>query len=117
MEITINEICFVVLTAVVPLVLKLLWQYVAVKVSGSKYSDAVNCIFAAVDYTNQVFVDRLKQSGSFDSKAQQDAFTKAKDTALELMEASTVKWLEKTFDCVDSWLEVQIEAAVKEVKR
>ena len=117
MEITINDIFYVVLTVVVPMALKLLWQFVAVKVSNSKYSDAVNCVFAAVDYTNQVFVDSLKQSGSFDSEAQQAAFTRAKDVALELMEASTIKWLEKTFDSVDSWLEIQIEAAVKEVKR
>ena len=117
MEITINDIFYVVLTLVAPMVLKILWQYVAAKVSNSHYAGAVNCVFAAVDYTNQVFVDSLKQSGSFDSEAQKAAFTKAKDVALELMEASTIKWMEKTFDSVDSWLEIQIEAAVKEVKR
>lgn len=117
MEITIKEILYVVLTVILPLALKLLWQYVNAKVAGSRYSDAVNSVFAAVDYVNQVFVDALKQAGCFDDQAQQDAFIKAKDTALELMESNTVSWLEKTFDCVDSWLEVQIEAAVKEVKR
>ena len=117
MEITINDIFYVVLTAVLPMALRLLWQYVAAKVSGRHYADAVNSVFAAVDYVNQVFVDTLKQEGYFDAEAQQDAFIRAKDTALELMEAGTIKWLEKTFDCVDSWLKVQIEAAVKEVKR
>lgn len=117
MEITIRDILYVVLTAVLPMALRLLWQYVAAKVSNSKYADAVNSVFAAVDYVNQVFVDSLKQCGEFDAEAQQWAFAKAKNTALELMETGTIKWLEKTFDCVDSWLEVQIEAAVKEVKR
>jgi hypothetical protein len=117
MEITIKEILYVVLTVISPLALKLLWQYVNAKVAGSRYADAVNCVFAAVDYVNQVFVDALKQAGSFDDQAQQDAFIKAMDTALELMESNTVSWLENTFDCVDSWLVVQIEAAVKEVKR
>lgn len=117
MEVTINDIFYVVLTAVVPVALKLLWQYVAAKVSNSKYADAVNCVFAAVDYTNQVFVDSLKQSGSFDAEAQEAAFFRAKETALDLMEASTIRWLENTFNDIDYWLNVQIEAAVKEVKR
>lgn len=117
MDITTNNILCFALIVLVSVALKLLRQYVSVKVAGSRYADAVNCVFAAVDYVNQVFVDTLKQEGYFDAEAQQDAFRRAKDTALELMEAGTLKWLEKTFDCVDSWLEVQIEAAVKEVKR
>ena len=117
MEITINEILYVVLTVLAPMALKLLWQLASAKVTNTRYADAVNCVFSAVDYTNQVFVDSLKQSGAFDAEAQAVALNKAKDTALELMEANTVAWLDKTFDCVDSWLEVQIEAAVREAKR
>jgi hypothetical protein len=117
MGITPTIIIRFVLIVLASMAVTLLRQYVTAKVSGSRYADAVNCVFAAVDYVNQVFVDALKQAGSFDDQAQQDAFIKAKDTALELMESNTVSWLEKTFDCVDSWLEVQIEAAVKEVKR
>lgn len=117
MEVTINDILYVVLTVIAPMALKLLWQYVSTKIADSRYADALNCVFSAVDYTNQVFVDSLKQSGSFDEQAQLAALTKAKDTALELMKSGTVKWLEKSFTSVDAWLEVQIEAAVKEVKR
>ncbi len=117
METNIKDILYIVLTVLTPMALKLLWQVVSAKVADTRYSEAVNCVFSAVDYTNQVFVDSLKQSGSFDAEAQAAAMKKAKDTALELMEAGTVAWLNNTFDCVDSWLEVQIEAAVKEAKR
>lgn len=117
MDSTIKDILYIVLTVLSPMVFKLLWQVVSAKVADTRYAEAVSCVFSAVDYTNQVFVDALKESGSFDAEAQEDALIKAKNTALELMEASTVAWLERTFDCVDSWLEVQIEAAVKEAKR
>lgn len=117
MDLSINDLLYALLTVVVPVALKLLWQYVAERVSNSKYAEAINCVFAAVDYTNQVFVDSLKSSGSFDAKAQEEAFFKAKETALDIMEAGTIKWLQKTFGSIDYWLEVQIEAAVKEGKR
>ena len=117
MEITTNDILYAVLTIIAPMALKLLWEYVDTKTDNSRYSDAVNSVFAAVVYTNQVFVDSLKEAGSFDAEAQEDAFIKAKNTALELMEEGTRRWLERTFDSMDDWLEVQIEAAVKEVKR
>lgn len=116
MEITMNDILYAVLTIVAPMALKLLWQYVDTKTANSKYSDAVNSVFDAVLYTNQVFVDELKEKGCFDAEAQAAAFTKAKDTALELMEEGTRRWLERTFDSVDAWLEVHIESAVKSVK-
>ena len=114
--VTLNDIFYVVLTAAVPMVLRFIWQYCAAKYADSKYSDAINAVFAAVEYVNQTFVDTLKREGSFDEHAKIRAFTDAKDAALEIMSKSTLAWLEKTHADVDNWLTVQIEAAVKAVK-
>lgn len=114
--ITLNDIFYVVLTAAVPLVLRYLWQFCAAKYADSKYSDAINAVFSAVEYVNQTFVDTLKHEGNFDENAKVKAFCNAKDAALEIMSKSTLAWLEKTHADVDEWLTVQIEAAVKAVK-
>lgn len=115
--ITINDVLYALLTVALPLVLRYVFQYVSAKYADSKYSAAINAVFSAVEYVNQTFVDSLKQSGCFDATAQEAAFVKAKDAALEVMDASTKKWLEKTFTDMDEWLTVQIESAVKAVKK
>ena len=115
--ITLNDILYVVLTAAVPMVLRFLWQYCSAKYADSKYSDAINIVFSVVEAVNQQFVDTLKQEGNFDANAQVKAFTTAKDTVLDLMSKSTLRWLEKNYADVDEWLTVQIEAAVKKAKK
>lgn len=115
-NITINDILYVILTAAVPLVLRYIYQLVSAKVADTEYEKAVIAVFSAVEYVNQTFVDSLKQSGSFDQEAQQHAFNMAKEAALTSMEASTKKWLEKSFMDLDAWMTVQIESAVKGAK-
>lgn len=115
-SITINDILYVVLTAAVPLVLRFIYQLVSAKVEDTRYENAVNAVFSAVEYVNQVFVGDLKESGNFDETAQIQAFQKAKDAALDIMGETVRKWLDKTQVDVDEWLTVQIESAVKAVK-
>lgn len=115
-NITINDILYVLITVALPLVLRYAYQLVSVKVAGTQYANAVNAVFSAVDYVNQTFVDSLKEAGNFDTAAQAVALRKAKDAALETMEAGTRKWLEKSYADLDSWLTVQIESAVKSAK-
>ena len=117
MEITVNDILYVVLTMLAPMALRFIWQLVSAKIADSKYAAAINDIYTAVDFVNQTFVDALKQQGNFDDEAKVYAFTKAKDAALEIMSASTKKWLEKSVVDLDTWLMVQIEAAVKGAKQ
>lgn len=114
--VTLNDIFYVVLTAAVPLALRYLWQYCAAKYADSKYADAINAVFSAVEYVNQTFVDTLKCEGNFDENAKVKAFCNAKDAALEIMSKSTLAWLGKTHTDVDQWLTVQIEVAVKSAK-
>lgn len=114
--VTLNDILYVVLTAAVPLVLRFVYQFISAKVEGTRYGDAIDAVYSAVEYVNQTFVDALKAEGNFDTDAQLKAFDKAKDAALEIMSKSTVDWLERTHIDLDAWLTVQIEAAVKAVK-
>lgn len=111
-----EDILYAIITAVLPIVLRFVWQLVSAKIGESKYASAVDAVFSAVEYVNQTFVDSLKQSGSFDDEAKQRAFEMAKDAALETMQKGTKKWLEKTYVNLDAWFEVQIEGAVKETK-
>lgn len=113
---TINDILYALITVMIPLVLKYVFQLVSLKVADSKYASAVNAVFNAVGYVNQTFVDSLKESGCFDDKAKKLAFEKAKDAAIATMSVSTRKWLEKSIENLDAWLDVQIENAVKASK-
>lgn len=115
-NITINDILYALITVLLPLVLRYVYQLVSIKVSGTQYANAVNAVFAAVEYVNQTYVDALKKEGDFDAESQEFALEMAKDAALDIMEASTYKWLSKSFEDIDGWLDVQIESAVKAVK-
>ena len=115
-NVTINDILYLLLTAAIPLVLRYAYQLVAVKVAGTKYETAVSAVYTAVDFVNQTFVDGLKEAGTFDKNSAAIALEKAKTAALEMMEKSTRKWLEKSYADLDGWLTMQIESAVKGVK-
>lgn len=112
----IKDIFYVLLTVVLPLALRFAYQIVTAKVSGSRYADAVNAVFAGVISVNQTYVDALKAAGEFDTAAQRLALERAKSAALDLMETETIRWLEKAHTDLDAWLTVQIERAVKEMK-
>lgn len=115
-NVNINDILYVLITVALPLVLRYVFQLISAKVADTKYSNAVNAVFSAVEYVNQTFVDALKKEGNFDDDAKVNAFMKAKDAALKTMDAATKKWLEQSYVDLDAWLEVQIESAVKAVK-
>jgi len=118
-NITINDIFYILLTAVVPFVIRYLHQLASAKarvIASGKYTDAVSAVFTAVEFVNQTFVDSLKESGCFDNEAQATALEKAKTAALDIMDASVRSWLEKSHDDIDAWLTAQIEHAVKAVK-
>ncbi|MBR4857134.1 MAG: hypothetical protein IKU94_10995 [Bacteroidaceae bacterium] len=116
MGVTINDILYAVITVVVPLLLPFVFDLVRAKVADWRYAAALNDVFTAVAFVNQTFVDALKEKGCFDDEAQAHAFTKAKDAAMDLMAKSTRAWLEKSVTDLDSWLNMQIEAAVRKAK-
>ncbi len=116
MNVTIQDVLYVFITVMSPLLLRFVWQFVSAKIADSRYAAVLNSIYCAVEYVNQTFVDALKASGSFDKQAQAHALEKAKDAALNLLTESTYNWLEKSVVNLDEWMTVQIEAAVRSAK-
>jgi len=114
--ITIDDVLYVLLTVALPLVLRYAFQFISLKVADANHAAALDAVFNSVEFVNQTFVKALKREGNFDDEAKQIAFEKAKSAALEVMEASTKRWLTKTFSDLDSWLTIQIESAVKNSK-
>lgn len=116
-NITINDIMYAVITVVLPMLLRFVYQLVSAKVTDEKASAALSAVYQAVTYVNQTFVDSLKKSGNFDAEAQKAAFLSAKDAAMGLMDDATIKFIKKSYGDIDKWLDVQIEAAVKDSKQ
>lgn len=117
--VTINQILYILITAVLIPVLTLVGQYVKIKTSGIKNDvirGAINNVWDAVVYVSQVFVDDCKKSGNFDADAQAKAFNMAKTAALDTMSETAKKYIEKYCGDLDEWLKIQIEAAVKGTK-
>ena len=108
---------FFLIYVLVAIALDYLRQWVTAKVADSRYEQAINAVFAAVEYVNQTFVDTLKEYDDFTNHDKLEAYNRAKTAALDAMEKSTIRWIEKSFDDVDTWLKIQIESAVKAVKQ
>ena len=117
--ITINQILYILITAVLLPVLGFVGQYVLTKTEDIKNEtirDAINAVWNAVVYVSQVFVDDCKTSGNFDKDAQVKAFNMAKTAALDMISDNAKKYIEKYCGDLDEWLKIQIEAAVKSNK-
>lgn len=112
-----NEILGVVITAfVIPLItylsneaIKLLKEKVA-ELKIKKASDAVQ---AAVAEVSQTYVDPLKKAGTFAEDTALIAFNKAYELSAQLINDDTQELIASIHNDFDSWLQAQIEAAVK----
>lgn len=78
--------------------------------------EATDAVLQAVTYTAQTYVDSLKDQGKFDKEAQEKAFRKARDVALQLMTEEARRILEDAYGDMSTWLETKIEQTVKEQK-
>ena len=85
--------------------------------TASKYiymaSDAVT---QAVIFTAQTFVDALKSQNAFTLERQLEAFTMARDKALEILGDTAVAALNNIYGDFDAWLETRIEQECWSIK-
>lgn len=72
----------------------------------------LNIIKAAVETTNQRYVDNLKKAGKFDIKAQKEAFKQTFDLTKELLTDEVREILEKQFGKIDTYISTLIEQIV-----
>lgn len=113
----INEILSVIVTAVIiPLVTylgKVAIDFLQAKVDELKIKKAVEATRAAVAEINQEYVDELKAVGNFNAEEKAVAFNKAFELSAQLIDAKTQALIDSTFNNFGSWLQAQIEAAVR----
>ena len=122
-EIIINIISVVVTSIVLPLIsiagAKLI-QFLNSKIKNNKAADllttATTIVINAVRSVFQTYVEALKKKGNFNKDAQIIALTKAKDIALTQMTDEVKDYLVKTYGCLDSWLDTNIEATINILK-
>ncbi len=112
-----NEILSVIITAfVIPLITyiaKVAIELLQEKVAELRIKKAVEATQAAVAEVNQVYVDELKKESNFNAEEKAVAFNKAFELSKQLIGAKTQALIESAFNNFDSWLQAQIEAAVR----
>lgn len=73
-------------------------------------------IVKTVIAVNQTYVDALKQQGSFDKAAQEEAFKRVYEAVLLSLNEEAYEYLNSIFGDLQTYITAQIEAAVKEHK-
>lgn len=113
----------VVLVPAVPILLKILYNFVVAytaekseKIENEKVrgyvNDAVKAVMTAVTSTFQTYVDSLKKQGKFDEEAQKIAFNTARDTALLMLTQDMREAVTTLYGDFDTWLSKTIEQFV-----
>ena len=118
-----RDFLYAIITAAVPVLtvysvkfLKTHFDKAKIETEKSVVSDTINealdLIITVVSSTSQTYVDSLKSSGEFTKESQVEAFNKTKSTILELLSTESKELLATLYTDIDTWLDVQIEAAV-----
>lgn len=76
------------------------------------YQTVVNCVIT----TNQTYVNSLKNSQSFDAKAQKAAFDKTMDAILTILSDDAKNYIRETTGDLNTYLTQLIEAEVNKRK-
>ena len=85
---------------------------------GDKYINmAQDLVVKCVKATNQTYVDSLKKNGAFDQNAWVTAFEKSKNKVIKLLSEAQKEVITEVYGDVESWLNMQIEATVNELKK
>lgn len=123
-EILINIISVIVTSVIIPLITYLglkIKDYLKTKIKNNEINKSIElatqAVTIAVTSIMQTYVDDIKKSGTFTAEAQKQAFTAAKEKALKLITEDTKNAIESIFGGFNEWLETQIEATVKELKK
>ena len=84
---------------------------------ANKYIEMAEAVIVkVVKATNQTYVDSLKKNGAFDQNAWVTAFEKSKNNVLKLLSDAQKEVITELYGDVESWINVQIEATVNELK-
>lgn len=127
LETLFRELVYVTIVVVAPVLttylvklLERVFNKVSVETDTLVINDTINTaldiILSAVMKTSQTYVESLKESGEFTEEAQRKAFEDTKNTILLMLNDETKSLIQSLYNDLDTWLDVQIEAAVKSLK-
>ena len=126
-----NNVLYVVLTAILPVVATYLVNLIKVKIKESNaieeatknedmsnlVKDALADVMDAVLYVNQTYTDALKKQGEFTKEAQEEAFNLAYTEAMNMISDGAKKVIEEMYGSFDKWLVLKIESSVNMAKK
>lgn len=122
-DIFINILSCIVTVIILPLITLLgskLIKWISKKIDDENVEKnlikATNIILDAVKYVLQTYVDNLKKEGKFTKDAQLIAFNKAKEIVILQFNEEIKNYIEDNFGDIDSWIDVQIEASINNLK-
>lgn len=122
------DLLFGVITVALPIVVAALCKYlgqlfdkIGIEIDHLVVKNTINqvleLILKVVQSTSQTYVDSLKASGEFNEEAKKKAFNDTKETILALLNEESKEIIQTLYGDIEAWLNVQIEAAVKESKK
>lgn len=121
------DMLYVVLVAAIPILTNYLVAFLESKKSqiddnkknldfANTLSKALDIVTTTVKYVSQTYVDDLKKQGKFDTVAQEEALKKAIETIQSQLDEDTKELLITAYGDLQTWIRVQIEAAIKDSK-
>ena len=122
-----EKIPYVLIVAVVTLIATFICKYLYTKWNEIKTNiknekirnvidEVVDIVYRAVVQTNQVYVDSLKNSGTFDEEAAKTAFSKTKNTIMNLLSNSMISIITEVYGDFNTYIDTLIESIVNEEK-
>lgn len=122
-----EKIPYVLIAVVVMLVATFICKYLYTKWNEIKTNiknekirnvidEVVDIVYRAVVQTNQVYVDSLKNSGTFDEEAAKTAFSKTKNTIMNLLSNSMISIITEVYGDFNTYIDTLIESIVNEEK-
>ncbi|MGP1488373.1 MAG: hypothetical protein ACTTIX_04160 [Peptoanaerobacter stomatis] len=127
MKIELNTLLVQLLIAIIPILSAFIVRLLNLKASEikqftkntrlNKYIDlAKDIVTKSVIAVNQTYVDKLKEQKIFTEEKQKQAFKLAKDKILSILTEDVKKAILLLYGDLNSFLDAQIEATVKELK-
>ncbi len=121
---TIQSILSILVTVViVPLItygssvaISWLKSKINIEATADLLASATTIVVDSVKAVYQTYVAELKENDKFDEEAQAEAFKKAKELILEQLPETVKVFLTVYTGCIDTWIQVQIEACVDTLK-
>ena len=126
-----NNVLYVVLTAILPIVTTYGINLIKAKIKESNVieeatknedmsnlvKDALSDVMDAVLYVNQVYVSNLKAKGEFTEEAQKEAFNLAYTEAMNMISDGAKKVITEMYGSFYKWLSLKIESSVNMAKK